>query len=90
MLTFEEEWKRILDIASHQTITFSAFYADHEFRKLSLQKIKIPYVHQKVEEFQLRYASDNFHTSKTWMENEYRIFLWTLLHHAQFVNRAPL
>ena len=51
MLTFKEEWRRILDIASKQTITFSSFYGDHEFRKLSLQKIKIPYVEQKVEEF---------------------------------------
>ena len=49
MLNFEEEWARMLDAASKQTINFSNFYGDHEIRKLSLFKLKIHEVKEKVE-----------------------------------------
>ena len=90
MLSFEEEWEKILHAAGKQSINFSNFYSDHEIRKLSLYKLKIPEVQQKVAEFAVRYNSDNLQSSKTWMENEYRIFLWTLLHLSEIVGRPPI
>lgn len=69
MLSFEEEWARMLEAASKQTINFSNYYDDHEIRKLSLFKLKIHEVKEKVEEFAIRYGADNLQSSKTWMEN---------------------
>lgn len=42
MLSFEAEWEKILNAAGKQSINFSNFYSDHEIRKLSLYKLKIP------------------------------------------------
>ena len=86
---FDNLWKAIFQSAKDKPVEFSTYFSTHEIKKLSLTKIGIQEIQQKVAEFALKYKSPHHQNSKTWMENEYRIFLWAVLNYSQMLGRVP-
>jgi hypothetical protein len=67
--SFNELWNTLLTSAISSPVDFPSYFSNHEIKKLSLTKLRIQEIREKVAEFSMRYGSNNRSSSKTWMEN---------------------
>ena len=47
-------------------------------------------IKEKVKEFSLKYETISKYNTKIWMENEFRIFIWTVFYVSKMKCLAPL
>jgi hypothetical protein len=67
--SFDELWNTLIESAISNPIDFPSYFSTHEIRKLSLTKLRIQEIREKVAEFSMRYGTNSRSSSKTWMEN---------------------
>ena len=71
-------WGKAIGHFEEHPLDFGALETTHEIKSLELAKFGTQEIRNRVYELQQRHANENDGNSKNWMENEYRMFLWSV------------